>query len=327
MQKMESPEQTTPNNLATFFLNNPFQTGVLAVSSTLIVALVTFAILSQTLEPVTVADDSSSFETAYDPFITLTLEARAAYVFDIKENRELFALNEETQLPLASITKLMTALIVSELLGSEDMVTIENAAVAQSGDSGLRASERFRARDLLDLTLLESSNDGAYALAAAAGARTQSGRDVDPYSIFIKHMNDRARELALVQTYYTNATGLDNGENVSGGYGSARDIAFLFKYIILSAPDAVAATRYEMLELTSSETIHTARNTNDVIYRIPGLIASKTGYTDLAGGNLAVVFDVGINHPLVAVVLGSTQEGRFRDIQKLISTSFDAIQN
>lgn len=324
---MDRQKQTTLNNVATLFRSNPFQTGVLAVSGTLIVALVTFSILSQTLEPVTTAKDLSAEDLAYDPFGTLTLEARAAYVFDIREDRELFALNEETQLPLASITKLMTALVASEILGSEEMVTIEDTAVAQNGDSGLMISERFEVRDLVDFTLLESSNDGAYALAAAAGALAQGGKGTDPYSVFIKRMNERARELALVQTYYTNATGLDSGENVSGGYGSARDTAFLFKYIILSTPEAVSATRYEMLELASSETIHTARNTNNVIHSIPGLIASKTGYTDLAGGNLAVVFDVGINHPLVAVVLGSTQEGRFRDIQKLISASFDAIQN
>lgn len=324
---MDTQKQTTLNNLATLFLNNPFQTGVLVLSGTLIVALVTFAFLSQTLKPVTIVKDHPLEELAYNPFQTLTLEARAAYVFDIREDHELFALNEETQLPLASITKLMTALVASEILGSEGTVTIENTAVAQNGDSGLITSERFKVQDLIDFTLLASSNDGAYALAAAAGAIAQSNRGIDSYGFFIKRMNDKSRELALVQTYYTNATGLDNGENVSGGYGSARDTAFLFKYIILSTPTTVSATRLEMLELASSETIHTARNTNNVINSIPGLIASKTGYTDLAGGNLAVVFDVGINHLLVAVVLGSTQEGRFRDIQKLISASFDAIQN
>ena len=93
---MEPKKQTTLNNVATLFHNNPFQTGVLAVSGTLIIALVTFAILSQTLELVTIAKELPTEKSAYDPFQMLTLEARAAYVFDISEERELFALNEET---------------------------------------------------------------------------------------------------------------------------------------------------------------------------------------------------------------------------------------
>jgi len=326
---MEKREQIL-NKLGVVLRSNPIGVGTLAVSVVFLIAVVTFASLSQVLQTDIITEDPPTKIVQDNPFEDLTLEARAAYVIDLGSGEELFALNEEAQLPLASITKLMTVLITLEILENEDTVVIESNAIAQSGDDGFVTNERFRVKDLLDFTLLESSNDGAYALAAAAGLKARSTTDtdeIDPYRTFVNRMNAKAYELGLVQTYYINATGLDSGEHVSGGYGSARDTAFLLGHIVTNAPTAIAATRYETLELVSSETTYTANNTNEVIYSIPGLIASKTGYTDLAGGNLAIVFDIGINRPIVAVVLGSTQEGRFRDMQKLVWTSLDAIQN
>ncbi len=68
------------------------------------------------------------------------------------------------------------------------------------------------------------------------------------------------------------------------------------------------------------------KNTNEVVQNIDGLIASKTGYTDLSGGNLVVAFDAGLNHPIIVTVLGSSQEGRFSDTLKLINEARNAIQ-
>ena len=67
---------------------------------------------------------------------------------------------------------------------------------------------------------------------------------------------------------------------------------------------------------------HNVENTNTSAAAIPGLIGSKTGFTDLAGGNLAVVFDVGLSRPVIAVVLGSTKETRFTDIEQLVNATF-----
>jgi D-alanyl-D-alanine carboxypeptidase len=64
--------------------------------------------------------------------------------------------------------------------------------------------------------------------------------------------------------------------------------------------------------------MHIFPNTNEALEHLPGLIASKTGYTDLAGGNLAIVFDKGIGHHFVAVVLGSSRQGRFSDMRALM---------
>ena len=72
--------------------------------------------------------------------------------------------------------------------------------------------------------------------------------------------------------------------------------------------------------------VHILSNTNESLGRYPGILGSKTGYTDLAGGNLVIVFDVGINHPVAAVVLGSTREGRFEDMAKLTQATLKTIE-
>ena len=73
--------------------------------------------------------------------------------------------------------------------------------------------------------------------------------------------------------------------------------------------------------------MHTATNTNEVVGSIPGLIASKTGFTDLAGGNLVVAFDAGINRPVIISVLGATKDGRFTDMEMLVNASLRALNN
>jgi D-alanyl-D-alanine carboxypeptidase len=75
------------------------------------------------------------------------------------------------------------------------------------------------------------------------------------------------------------------------------------------------------LQFASAEKRYSAENTNVVIDKIPNLIASKTGYTDLAGGNLVIAFDAGLNHPIIISVLGSTEKGRFSDVLQLVQAT------
>ncbi len=208
-----------------------------------------------------------------NPFNELNLEARAVYVFDLAGNKPLFGFNENAQLPLASLTKIMTVVVAKE-------ITTKDIS------------------KLINTTLMQSSNEAASALALMD-------------SNFINLMNQKAKELNLNQTYFLNGTGLDISKNLSGGYGSAKDIAKLLIYAVANNPHLFEAT-----------TINSTVNTNPYATTTTELIASKTGFTDLAGGNLAVVFDAGLDHPIIAVVLGSSKEGRFKDIQKLIETTF-----
>ena len=113
----------------------------------------------------------------------------------------------------------------------------------------------------------------------------------------------------------------DESETQSGAYGSARDVAKLFTYALNSAQELYAETATSSVTIMSlsGRRVH-ATNTDLVLDSLPGIIIGKTGYTDLAGGNLALIFEAN-GRRYAAVVLGSTEEGRFSDIQQLTATT------
>jgi len=264
-----------------------------------------------------------------NPFEGLGLEAGAVYVLDATKGEVLYAYNEDTRLPLASLTKIMTALVASEMIPQSTIIPINSGDIALEGDSGLLTDEKWRLSDIIDFTLITSSNDGASAIATVAGSFGQSEYDM-PAQVakksFIARMNEKAQELELLRTYFLNETGLDKNESISGAYGSARDIAYLMWYVLGSDRPVLEATTFERTALTSLNDIsHTATNTNESVNAIPGLIASKTGFTELAGGNLVVAFDAGLARPIIIAVLGSTIDGRFNDVEKLAKATMTAI--
>lgn len=257
-----------------------------------------------------------------------TLEAKAAYVFDITTGEVLYSHNATTSLPLASVTKLMTALVAHEQVPATTVAAIHAEDIAQEGDSGLLANERWQLKDLIDFTLLVSSNDGASALATASMAFSTSSADVTVRkSEFISLMNQKAQQLGLTGTYFVNESGLDINTEAAGAYGTAADVAALFSYILATYPDIIEATRYERVSFTSIDDFrHPAKNTNDAVHAIPGLIGSKTGLTDLAGGNLVFGMDVGFGRPVAIAILGSSEKGRFTDAEALASSTLAYFQ-
>ena len=242
-----------------------------------------------------------------------SIEAKSFYVYDLTENKALFAKNEHDKLPLASITKLMSGLVVWDIMPHSSSVTITNDDIALEGDSGLSVGEKWKLKDLLDFSLMSSSNDGMHAIASALNYyEAVNNKDT------VEIMNQKATSMGLKDTVFINETGLDVNDTMAGAYSSAYDISLLLKNIIEEEPGLISSTsRPEENFVSESNIKHSAINTNTSIGQIPGLIASKTGYTDLAGGNLAVVFDAGFMHPIAIVVLGSTIEGRFSDVVKL----------
>lgn len=259
-------------------------------------------------------------------FEDVALTARAAYVWDVREQRALYNKNAGDRLPLASLTKLMTTLVAAEKLDSSAPIPITQDAIMQEGESGFSLGETFPLTDLIDLTLLTSSNDGAYAIAHAAGAALAS--NTQPLDAFITAMNTKAASIGLTQSYFSNPTGLDVSTSTSGGYGSARDMAFLMEYLIQNEPRLLAVTREQSQYIPNQMgSVITAVNTNDVVSEIPGLIGSKTGFTDLAGGNLVIAFDAGLNRPIIITVLGSTREGRFTDVMNLLERTQRTLTN
>jgi len=256
-------------------------------------------------------------------FENVNVKAKAVMVYDMADDRILYAKNEGAQLPLASITKLMTALVATELLPKNSNVTIKSEFLREEGDSGLLVSESWNLKELLDFSLVTSSNDGMRSVASVIGATKLDSQDYDlGRKDFIEKMNKRAKELGLDQTFFVNESGLDVG-SVSGGYGSANDVNSLMKFMIISQPEIMEATKYPILSIDSDSKKHLAKNTNDIINSIPGLFASKTGFTDLAGGNLVVAFDPSLGKPIIITVLGSTQEGRFEDVKMLVNATLD----
>ena len=261
-----------------------------------------------------------------DPFGALTLTARAAVVWDIQKDIPLYALNEEVQLPLASLSKIMTAVLAEEELSPDALVEISDEAIRREGDSGFHTGERFKLQDLIDLTLISSSNDGAYALAGAVLSRNQEENNTIETVPFSAKMNQKAQEIGLGQTFFINETGLDTASHVSGGYGSARDVATLLRYIVKNHPHLLEATQLSSYDTSSIEgKNHSASNTNKAITLLPAVLGSKTGFTDLAGGNLAIVFEAGPLYPIAVVVLGSTAEDRFTDVEKLVWATLESL--
>lgn len=246
----------------------------------------------------------------------ISLEANAVFIWDVYNQKEIFSKNPEMQLPLASLSKAMTALVASDYEDKNIIVKIDEENLKHDGNNGLVDNEKWNLKDLIDFTLLSSSNDGANAVASAIQAVSKKE---NKKTTFTDLMNKKAKELNLKQTYFLNESGLDVDENyLSGSYGSARDITMLFDYIIKNKPQIFEATSYKSLSLKSEDKVHNTENTNEIINEIPFVIASKTGYTDLAGGNLVMAFDDGMMRPIIVSVLGSSREGRFKDMKNIV---------
>jgi len=261
-----------------------------------------------------------------NPFDSVSIAANAAYVLDLSTGKILYQKNAQTALPLASITKLMAALVVlqheNQAGDAQTEVAIDQDSLAQAGDDGdigLLLGERWNVNDLLSYSLISSSNVGTTALARGIFAgETPDASEAN----FIKAMNEGAAQLGLDSMSYYNPNGLDISTSQAGAYGSAQDVSKLMANLISSQRTAIGATAVKSKPFISTSGIrHTAVNTDEILGELPGLIASKTGFTALAGGNLVVAFDSGLNHPIVITVLGSTEEGRFTDVLALASTT------
>ncbi|MCR4280949.1 MAG: serine hydrolase [Candidatus Kaiserbacteria bacterium] len=266
--------------------------------------------------------------TAQDSFEGLVLTAKSAIVADMLNGKVLYSKNPDIQLPLASLTKVPLMLAVSEALPLETIITIPYDTAPKGSAERLAKGEKWSVKDVAGFTLIASSNAGAEILALSADrAIRERFKEAPEGQAALWRMNRIAQELGLVRTYFLNVSGLDVSATLSGAYGSAGDMAKLFAYAAKENTAVFAGTAEGGLLFTSPNGNSKTRafNTNEALGDIPGLIMGKTGATDLAGGNLAIVFDVGPAHPIVAVVLGSTREGRFEDMKILIAKTQQAI--
>jgi D-alanyl-D-alanine carboxypeptidase len=278
------------------------RTKVAAALYLAVVLIMTVIIMKHSAPQMVAKEEVRSEESkAAGYFKDLRLEAKAVYVFDADKGAKLYGKDENAPLPLASVTKIATALCALRNLDQNGYVTIPPSVLGDDGDPDLKAGESMRVRDLVSYTLVKSSNDGAMALASALG-----GVDTT-----VECMNRIAEEEGLFDTEYRNVTGLDIAGS-AGAYGSALDSTKMLLVAMREYPAVFGTTRYESYNV-QGETEHEAVNTNKAQGEIVGMQSSKTGLTDIAGGNLVFIMNAGLGHTVVVAILGSTEEGRFKD--------------
>ncbi|MHB8642076.1 MAG: D-alanyl-D-alanine carboxypeptidase family protein [Gaiellaceae bacterium] len=198
------------------------------------------------------------------PFV----DARAYVVVDASNGRVLASSNAHEQVPIASITKLMTVLVALEHVQPSDVVIVRRRAAAVGESTiDLRAGQRLSVHDLIEGALIQSANDAAYALADYAG-----NGDV---STFVAEMNAKAQELGLRDTHFVRPDGLD----APGERSSAADVTMLAR-IVMRIPLIRDVVRKQTDVIAGGRALHTW---NDLLGVFPGMIGVKTGHTSLAG--------------------------------------------
>ncbi len=251
-----------------------------------------------------------------EQFKDLDIRAKAFVVYDSSHKKIIYARNRLAQLPLASLTKIMSTLIALEIAGGDTIIEIraENK-ISNVNDRYSLIPGSWKLRDLLKLTLVSSSNSGIGIISDRLSLLQEfpTGEDY-----FVLLMNKKAKALGLNQTYFLNESGLDLSDSLAGAYGSATDMVTLFDYAIRYDPDIFGATKYDSIVINSVEgNSEAVPNTNKSVSEISGLVASKTGLTELAGGNLVIAFDTKDGSRIIVVILGSTQDDRFLDAENL----------
>jgi D-alanyl-D-alanine carboxypeptidase len=238
-----------------------------------------------------------------------SFRAHAVVVADGATGEILFERNAVRRAPIASITKLMTALVVLDHAAPNERVTVTGPAPS-IGESTihLRVGERIRVRDLLAAALVQSANDAAYALASYVGDGNVQA--------FVRLMNERARELGLTDTHFIRPDGLD----AAGHYSSALDVLDLSREA-MKRPLIRRLVRQRGGRIAGGRSLYAW---NDLLRTrsYPGIIGVKTGHTDAAGwSQVAAAKRDGIT--IYAVLLGSpTRAHRNRDLAELLDWGF-----
>ena len=206
------------------------------------------------------------------------VEAKSAVLMDVATGTVLYESNAHEALPPASVTKVMTMLLIMEAIDSgsiswSDTVTASETAAAKGGSQVyLKAGETMSVTDMVKSIAVSSANDCACAMAEhIAGSE----------SAFVEKMNARAKELGMENTHFVNCTGLDDGENADQHRTSAYDIALMSRELLKNHPDIKKFTTIWMD--TIRDGTFGLSNTNKLVRFYPGTTGLKTGFTSGAG--------------------------------------------
>lgn len=232
--------------------------------------------------------------------------ARAVLVKDLGTGTILYRKDTDVSLPIASTTKIMTALVASEYFKPNSEIRVLNGAVS-GARVGLFSGEDLSFRSLLYGMLLNSGNDAAYAL-----AENYPGGVLG----FVAAMNQKAASLGLLNTHFENPAGFDSPEH----YSSARDLAKITELALQNSQLArIFATRETNIVSLDKKYTHQLQNLNKLLSQVKGVMGVKTGFTEEAKENLVTFVDRD-SHQILTVVLGS--DDRFGESTKLIEWAY-----
>ena len=247
------------------------------------------------------------------------LKAKGAILMDATSGSVLLESKSHDKLPIASITKVMSMLLIMEAIDSgkikfEDTVPITPNATAFGGSQlwlDVRESNKFTVTEMLKGIAIHSANDGTVAMAEMI-----AGSEI----AFVKMMNEKASVLGLNDTNFLDCTGLTD----DGHYSSANDIAVLSRELIQKHPKILEFTSIRRDKFGEGKRAKPTDldNTNQLIGKYEGMLGLKTGSTNKAGQNLSAVAKRN-NMALIAVVLGEADSStRFAEIQRLLDYGF-----
>lgn len=250
----------------------------------------------------------------------ITINAKSAFLMDFNSSDVLLEQNADEKTQVASIVKLMTALLTLEELNSgrltldEKLITTENASGMGGSQVFIDPYTEYSVDEMLKSLIVASANDASVALAEKISGSEE---------VFVKKMNQRAKELGLKSTIYTNASGLPE----PGQYSTARDTAKLLKEV-LKYKEYFKYSTIWMDKLTHPSGRETeVVNTNKLIRYFKGCDGGKTGSTDEAGYCLAATAERG-GMRLISIVLGAkTGTERFNESSKLLNYGFTNFEN
>ncbi len=259
-------------------------------------------------------------------FENLDLKASSVLIRSSDLDENIYAKDTEKVMPLASLVKIMTTIIAIENIDQNEVIKIPKESLGLAGDNGLLVDEKWGRDEFLRFMLITSSNDATRAVSMHVGAKNGFKDSEQSTKYFVDLMNKKATDMGLSNTYFLNESGLDQEDGKNGGYSNVKEIVVLFDYAIKNYPDIFNSTAVESQKFISSSSIsHEALNTNPYTKLISGISASKTGFTNISGGNLIVSFVTPENKTIIAGVLGSTFADRFTDIEKLSNTTLKII--
>lgn len=260
-----------------------------------------------------------------DFFETLDLKAASILIINSDTEQKIYGKYTDQVMPLASLVKIMTTIVAIENIDQSEVIQVPKEALSLAGDNGLLADEKWNRDDFLRFMLITSSNDATRALSIHMGQKLGLNQE-DSVKIVVDLMNKKAIDLGLTHTTFLNESGLDLEDGRNGGYSTSQEIVSLFDYAIKTYPDIFSSTSFgSKTFISASNTEHSALNTNPNPGLVAGISASKTGFTNISGGNLIVSFKTPDNQTIIANVLGSTFSERFTDIEKLSSTTLKLI--